>query len=132
MIDRIERWWKRHVVGCPDFYQVYVRLPTRVGDADGATDLALAAGARAQEFEAICDGRLDVYGETDAVLVETDFVPASLFDLARFEALLEAIADLYPSHYALRRVERWIRHEGRAAKTFLVSPVEPLFPADGS
>lgn len=125
MIDRLSCWWKRRVVGRPDYYRAYVRLPTRVPDG---TDRSMAATARAHEFEAICDGRLDVYESTRAFVVETDFVPADRFDVARFETLLDAIRDLYPSHYHFRRVERWIPYEGRAAKTYLASPVRPLFP----
>jgi hypothetical protein len=118
--DSLMRYWKRRT-DRPDYRQAYVKLPLD-------TDLP----ALAHEFEVVCEGRLDRVPRRDAVLVNTDFVPAERFDSERFEEVVVEFRDACPDEYVLHESTKWRPHKDGVAKTHTLVPVRPLFSASAS
>jgi hypothetical protein len=116
ILDSLDRFWKRRT-DRPDYYQAYVNLPLD-------TDLPALASA----VERACEGRADRVPQRDALVVETDFVPAEQFDAAAFERTVADLRERCPDRYAVHSSATWRRHEGGAAKALTVVPVKRLFP----
>ncbi|WP_227353841.1 hypothetical protein [Haladaptatus salinisoli] len=118
--DTLTRYWKRRT-DRPDYVQAYVKLP-----------LDTELPALAHEFEVVCGGRLDRVPRRDAVLVNTDYVPAERFDSERFEEVVGELRDACPDRYALHESTKWRPHGDGVAKTHTLVPVRPLFSASES
>ena len=120
------RRFVRRLLGRPPAYQVYVRLPTRL-----PTGESIVADARGlvDDLEAICEGRLDVYGTADGMVANTDVVSASAFDVDRFDRFLERVEQRYDGPYTVAVIrKRRADHRTRRVTSYLVVPVRPLFP----
>lgn len=112
------RYWKRKT-NRPDYRQAYVKLP-----------LDTALPSLASEFDVVCEGRLDRIPRRDSLVVDTDFVPDSRFDVARFHELVAELKDRSPERYSLHDSTKWRRHEGGIAKMHTVVPVKRLYSVD--
>lgn len=123
----IRQFFRRHVLPRREAYQVYLRLPTRL-----PTGESIVADARGlvDELEALCDGRLDVYGTVDGMIADTDVLSTSTFDVGQFEELLEAVEDRYDGPFSVAVVKKRRRIDSRIVTSYLVVPVRPLFPCD--
>lgn len=124
MID-VRRFVRRRVLRKTEAYQAYIRLPTQLPSGE-----SIVADARvlADDVEAICEGKLDVYGTADGFVLDTDVIPASLFDVDRFETLLERVEERYDGPYSVA-VLRKRRTDGarRVVSSYVIVPVRPLF-----
>lgn len=120
---------ERYVLRRREAYQIYARLPTRlpsgesiVGDVRRLVD----------DLEALCEGRLDVYGTADGLVVDTDVMSASAFDVDGFDRFLAAVETRYDGPYDVAVVRKRRPDDSRRQVTsYLVVPVRPLFPRDG-
>lgn len=95
----------------PDYYQAYVNLPLE-------TDLPALASA----FERASEGRADRVPHRDALVVETDFVPAAQFDLPAFERAVADLRERCSDRYSVHSSAAWRNHGGSASKVLTVIP----------
>ncbi|MFC6810622.1 hypothetical protein ACFQGT_04615 [Natrialbaceae archaeon GCM10025810] len=120
----LERLWGRYDRRRPRSYRLYVRLPTEFPDRS----LLGAVSPIVDEITRACDGRVDVYGTADGLVVTADAVPAESFDESTFEACLEDVEALYEGTYALAVVKKWGTGERLPCRSYVAVPVKPLFP----
>lgn len=127
MID-VRRFVRRHVLRRTEAYQAYLRLPTRLPSGE-----SIVGDARdlADDVETICEGKLDVYGTADGMVLDTDVISASHFDVERFERVLERLEERYSGPYSVAVLrKRRVDDARRRITTYVVVPVRPLFPRD--
>ncbi|MDG5778492.1 hypothetical protein VB773_16590 [Haloarculaceae archaeon H-GB2-1] len=122
--ERLLTVWHRRVHNRPDYYAIYLKLPTETGDGESLLGMATEL---VEQLRVISDGRVDVAPARD-VRAETDPIPRSAFDHDGFDDLLDAVERAYEDEFAIRSVETWRTYRGHPLKTYLVAPVRPLVP----